>query len=162
LPAPVLSGDTYSITITQQPANQTCSVSTSPTGVVTNGNIATVAIGCASASDPGILCGSTYCDPKIELCCIENGVPGCATSCTGTDVVPIRCDDQADCAAAGQSQSICCGLPTSDVTNIYCTTADHCAPPHAYYCDPTLANPCPNGGTCTPTSSPFPGWYRCY
>ena len=162
MPMPVLSGNTYAISITQQPANQTCSVSTNPSGVITNGNITNVAITCASGTDPGILCGSVYCDPKMELCCIDNGTPECATSCTGTGMVPIRCDDQADCAAAGQSQSICCGLPSSDVTNIYCTTADHCAAPHAYYCDPALANPCPNGGTCTATNSPFPGWYRCY
>jgi len=58
---------------------------------------------------------------------------------------------------------VCCGLFSGlTLANIYCTTPDHCGAPHAYFCDPNLANPCPDGGSCQPSSIPFNGWYRCF
>jgi len=162
-PAKVLSGGTYAVTILSQPPGQSCSMTGSPSGVVTNGNITTIVITCGNKTDPGILCGSGYCDPATQLCCIDNGTPACATSCQGSNVTPIRCDDQADCTAQGQPASVCCGLFSGlTLANIYCTTPDHCGAPHAYFCDPNLANPCPDGGSCQPSSIPFNGWYRCF
>ena len=162
-PTPVLSGGAYTVTILSQPPGQSCSMTGSPSGVITNGNITNIVITCGNKTDPGILCGSSYCDPATQLCCIDDGVAACATSCQGSNVTPIRCDSQADCTAQGQPASVCCGLFSGlTLANIYCTTPDHCGPPRAYFCDPNLANPCPDGGTCTPSSIPFNGWYRCF
>ena len=162
----VLSGNTYNVQITAQPAGQTCSLTSGATGTVGNGNVTNVAITCTAAGgDPGILCGAgLYCDPAAgQLCCINNGTPACATACNGGGTTPIRCDDQADCAAAGTPALVCCGSVNGDiVNNIYCSGASQCTAPKAYYCDPGVASPCPNGGTCTATMYPFPGYYRCF
>lgn len=162
----VMSGNTYNISVAMQPTGQTCSITSNATGTVGNGNVTNVTISCtATGSDPGILCGgSLYCNPAAgELCCLSSGAPACATSCNGGGTAPVHCDDQADCAAAGQPALVCCGSVTgTTVNNIYCSGISQCTSPKAYYCDPTIATPCPNGGTCTATMYPFPGYYRCF
>ena len=162
----VPSGNTYNVQITAQPAGQTCSFTSSATGTVGNGNVTSVAINCTgTGADPGILCGAgLYCDPAAgELCCISNGTPACAASCNGGGSTPIRCDTQADCSAAGTPALVCCGSVTGDiVNNTYCGGVTQCTAPKAFYCDPAVVNPCPNGGTCTATMYPFPGYYRCF
>lgn len=162
---PLASGTTYNVTIAAQPGTQTCSIATSPTGTVGNNNVTNIAISCGTAgADPGILCGSAYCDPGAgQLCCIDGSTATCqTTSCTGAGKRPIRCDTQADCAAAGSPQLVCCGTTSGDqVLNSYCAGASQCQSPEAYFCDPNITTPCPHGGTCTAVSSPFPGNYRC-
>jgi len=160
---PVLSGNTYNVEVVTQPSGQTCSV-VSGSGTVTNAAVTNVAINCTAAgADPGILCNTTYCDPAAgELCCIKNGVASCATSCTGSGT-PYRCDSQADCTAAGAPTLVCCGATgTNVVFNSFCSGVTQCTTPDAYFCDPNIANPCPHGGTCTATTLPFAGWYRCF
>jgi trimeric autotransporter adhesin len=159
----VPSGNTYNVEVVTQPAGQTCSV-VSSTGTVTSAAVTNVNISCTAAgADPGILCNGTYCDPAAgELCCLKNGVAACATTCTGSGT-PYRCDTQADCTAAGAPTLVCCGATgTNIVFNSFCSGVSQCTTPDAYFCDPNIAVPCPNGGTCTATSLPFPGWYRCF
>lgn len=164
-PSSVTSGNTYNVSISTQPSGQTCTLARAA-GTVMNGNVTDVAASCGSmGGNPGILCGTFYCNPAAgEICCVSNGTPACTTSCKGAGNQPYRCDSQPDCAAAGSTSTICCGSLTNGVAiNSYCGGAMQCTPgTEAYYCDPNAALPCPNGGTCTPTSSPFPGYYRCY
>jgi hypothetical protein len=163
--SPVLSGNTYNVMVVGQPSGQTCSVTAGASGTVANGNVTNVVISCSVAgADPGILCATVYCDPAAgQLCCIRNGTPTCETSCNGGGTTPIRCDTQADCAAAGSLNTVCCGSVNGTiVNNIFCSGQSQCTAPKAFYCDPNVANPCPNGGTCSPTTSPFPGYYRCF
>lgn len=162
-PTRISSGGTYAVSLVSAPAGQTCAISGSPAGVVANANITSIVITCGDKTDPGILCGTFYCDPEIEMCCIDNGTPICSTSCTGSGAVPVRCDTQADCSAQGQPASVCCGnISSFEISNVYCTAADHCHSPKVYFCDPNLVNPCPDGGSCQPTSQPFPGWFKCF
>lgn len=163
----VPSGNTYNVQIVTQPSGQTCSVTANATGTVGNGNVTNVTIACStSGSDPGILCGAAgYCDPSMgEICCIDGSTSSCTTSCNaGGSRTPVRCDTQADCTAAGTPNLVCCGTVSGDVVyNTYCGGASQCTSPKAYYCDPNLAMPCPDGGTCMPTNFPFPGYYRCF
>ena len=162
-PTPIASGNAFNVTISAQPSGQTCTFTTSPTGTITNSNITNVLISCGTGGDPGILCGTTYCNPASELCCITSGVPACSSTCNGANTTPLNCDTQQDCVAAGSPQTVCCGSVNGSVVNsVYCGNPTLCTAPKAYYCDPNITNPCPHGGTCMPTSSPFPGWYRCF
>lgn len=155
---PVTSGNTYAVTIATQPAGQTCLL-TSASGTVANGPVTSVAVACSGATgDPGIRCGGTFCDPATTVCCITNGVAACSAKCTGAGTTPISCDDAHDC----NNGLVCCGSITGTTVNtIYCAGASLCTSPKAYFCDPAVANPCPNGGTCTPATVPS-GFYRCF
>jgi hypothetical protein len=154
---PVTSGNTYAVTIATQPAGQTCTLANA-SGTVANGAVSNVSVNCGTAGDPGIRCGGTFCDPTTSLCCVTNGVPACAAKCTGGGTTPISCDDAHDCT----NGLVCCGSVTGTVVNnIFCSSAAQCQSPKAYYCDPTIANPCPNGGTCDATNVPS-GFFRCF
>jgi hypothetical protein len=158
---PIASASTYNAKIVTQPSGQICTMSM-PSGTVTNANV-TLSIACTTTSDPGILCGAAvYCAPDAgQQCCIDHGTPSCQTGCGAS--TPIRCDTQADCTADGNSESVCCGNVDGDTfKGSYCTSPSKCNPPHAFYCDPNVATPCPSGGTCMPTTVPLPGYYRCF
>ena len=159
----IASGGTYSVAIGTQPMGQTCAITANPTGTVTSSNITNVAVACsATGTDPGILCGAAHCDPASQSCCVTNGVPACASSCSGPGTIKFLCDDHQDCATAGTPLLVCCGTITAGASNgTYCGKASLCTSPHAYYCDPNIANPCPDGGTCTATTAPS-GYYRCF
>jgi hypothetical protein len=105
----------------------------------------------------GILCDNQYCTLGTE-CCWKNGSYSCADKCDGPKAGPIACDSAADCPTG----LVCCGvIKPGVIDSIYCSTPAECTAPKAYFCDPTLANPCPHGGTCAPTTIP-PGFYRCF
>ena len=155
---PVASGNTYAVAIATQPTGQTCTLMNAG-GTVANGAVSNVTVACTgSVGDPGIRCGGTFCNPATSLCCVTNGVPACATKCSGVGTTPYSCDDAHDCT----NNLVCCGSVTgTTVNNIFCSSAAQCTSPKAYYCDPTIANPCPNGGTCTATNTPS-GFFRCF
>ena len=73
-PTQILSGGAYAVTILAQPPGQSCSMTGSPSGIVTNNNITNIVITCGNKTDPGILCGTVYCDPEVELCCVQDGM----------------------------------------------------------------------------------------
>ena len=154
------SGSLYAVTIKTQPTGQTCTLAMS-SGTVTSANVTNVSVTCSAGSDPGILCGSSECDPAAgQLCCVTNGVPACTTSCTGGGTDPYKCDDKADCAAAGQPNLICCGALSAGVAvNIYCTKTTMCTSPKVQYCNPNVSGECVTG-SCLPASSPA-GYYSC-
>jgi hypothetical protein len=163
---PIASGSGYAVTIGTQPAGQTCSVAAG-SGTVTSGAITNVSVSCSSGADPGVLCGGgTYCTPGTQTCCVSGGTGTCGSNCTG-GADKVVCDSQQDCAAAGLTSHICCGAVIgSDAVNSFCTSATMCqmGSGKAFYCNPSAANPCPNGGTCAPASNnkPLPGYYRCF
>jgi hypothetical protein len=154
------SATMYSVTIKNQPAGQTCVLATA-SGTVTNANITNVSVSCAASIDPGILCGAVYCNPAAgQMCCVTGGVGTCTTSCSGAANTPYRCDDQADCAAAGSPTDVCCGtLSGSTVTNISCAKPSLCTSPKVVYCDPGALNPCAIG-SCVAAAEPT-GYYWC-
>lgn len=154
---PILSGNTYAVTVGTQPAGQTCSI-TNSSGTVTTAAITNVGVSCSAAGgDVGIKCGGASCNPANQVCCVTNGTPACTDKCTGTGTTKLACDTAYDCFVAHQNSSLaCCGDIPGGAT--YCTL--QCDPPKVYYCDPNLANPCPKGGTCTPMPSTS-GYYRC-
>lgn len=157
---PIQSGSTYAVTVGTQPSGQTCTVAAgSASGTVTSANVTNVAVSCGGGStNQGILCGAAYCDPASAVCCLSGGNYSCVTKCTGGGTTQIACDDARDCGGA----LICCGSVSGTTLNsVYCTQPSLCLQPKAFFCNPAEATPCPNGGTCTPTSNP-PGYYRCY
>lgn len=160
-PNRIPTGASFAVTVRTEPATQTCRLANA-TGTAGAIDITDVTVTCSS--DPGILCGTAYCDPATQVCCVKSGVPSCAGSCVGAGTVPIRCDDHQDCVAAGQTSGVCCGnLSGTMVSSVFCTSNTLCtAATHAYFCDPSAAFPCPDGGTCEPTSDPFPGYFRCF
>jgi hypothetical protein len=154
------AGSAYNVTLAAEPAAQACRLANA-SGTAGTRDITDITVTCVS--DPGILCGTGYCNPASEICCIMSGIPSCTTSCTGAGNRPIRCDDHQDCVAAGSPNGVCCGaLSGTTVNNTVCTDALTCTAGNAYFCDPNIAVPCPDGGTCMPTNEPFPGYYRCY
>ncbi len=158
-PMTVASGITYSVTVATPPAGQTCTLSNG-TGTVANGNISDITVNCSTpVGNQGILCGGNYCAVGAQECCLTNNTTySCVAKCTGGGTAPIKCDSATDCGAG----LVCCGSITgTTINNIFCTGPAQCLAPKAYFCDPGLADPCPNGGTCTATTLP-PGYYRCY
>lgn len=157
-PSAIMSGNTYSVSVVTPPSGQTCTVS-SGTGTVTNGNINDVAIQCSMvAGNQGILCDGSYCTLNTQECCLANNTTfACIDKCVGGGTAPIKCDSASDCA----SGLVCCGALTgTTVNNIFCSTASQCMAPKVLFCNPGDANPCPNGGSCMPTTNP-PGFFRC-
>ena len=156
---PIASGNPYAVTIKTQPSGQTCTLAMA-SGTVTNANITTVAVTCGAGGDPGILCGTTYCDPSVDLCCVNGGTYTCEPSCTTG--VPYRCDDQADCAAQGQPNNVCCGsVSGTTINSIFCTKTSNCGTASKpVFCDPAAPNNCPLGGTCMAAPQPA-GYYWC-
>jgi len=87
----------------------------------------------------------------------STGGCGKGARCVGTGI-PYSCDDAKDCTAG----LVCCGTFTGATpNNIFCSSAGQCTAPKAYFCDPNIPNPCPNGGTCTPAAAPS-GYFRCF
>jgi hypothetical protein len=155
------TGATYAVTVVAEPPSQNCKL-VDATGTAGAFDVDDIAVTCKT--DPGVLCGTEFCPVPGQLCCVKSGVPTCAGGCNGAGNVPIRCDDHKDCVVLGQAMGVCCGnLDASQkVTATFCTSATLCTrPAHAYFCDPTAVIPCPDGGTCTATSDPFPGYFRC-
>jgi hypothetical protein len=155
----VASGNTYAVTVVTPPSGQTCVVGNG-TGTVANGNVSGVSVTCSTpVGNQGILCDGKYCALGTEECCVTNNTTySCVSKCTGGNTAPVKCDSAADCDPG----LVCCGsLNGTIVNNIFCSGPAQCAAPKAYFCDPMVANPCPNGGTCTATDVP-PGYYRCY
>src|SRR5262249_2669762 len=102
----VHTGDPYAVTIAAQPSSQNCSVAN---GAGTAGTIDVTDVTVTCTSDPGILCGTSYCDPTSQVCCVTSGTPACSATCNGPNTVKIDCDDHQDCVARGQPQLVCCG-----------------------------------------------------
>ena len=155
------TGSPYTVSVAIQPLLQECKLANA-TGTAASFDITDVAATCTT--DPGILCGTAFCDPKAkQVCCIKSGVPTCQSGCVGAGSLPVRCDDHLDCVAQDQPTGVCCGnLSGGLVTSVFCTSSTLCdRADHAYFCDPNVTNPCPDGGTCTPVNDPFPGYFRC-
>ncbi len=157
-PNKLQSASSFEVTTKTQPSSGGPCVVSGGTGVVGNANVTNVSVQCSGpGGNQGILCDNQYCALGTE-CCSLNGTYTCADKCSGASVNAIKCDSAADC----QTGLVCCGVITADVINsIYCSTSAQCTAPKAYFCDPTLADPCPQGGTCTSTTLP-PGYYRCF
>lgn len=160
----IASGGAYAVSVAAPPAGKTCTV-TAGSGTVTSAAIANVSVACSGGSDPGVTCGGgTYCTPGTQTCCISGGTGTCATNCTG-GADKVVCDSQQDCAAQGQTSHVCCGaIVNGKPINGFCTVPSMCqmGSGKAFYCNPSFSNPCPNGGTCTPSDAPLPGYYRCF
>jgi hypothetical protein len=106
----------------------------------------------APPPNPGVLCGSTRCDPsKNERCCVgaTGGTPSCAASC-GPASAEYLCDTSSECASLG-AQAICClNLSAgSACTTGMCTGYVLCSG----------GGKCPAGRTCFPGVAPLPGGY---
>ena len=147
---PIASGTGYDVTVSSQPATQTCTVSRG-TGAVGNGNVTNVAVSCKN-NDPGIRCGSGYCDVGSQVCCSVGSGPFCGNAgCSGA----AACDDAADC---GMGQ-VCCGQTNGGQNKFdgaYCTSGS-CG---WILCDPNAQNPCPGGLSCRQWGS-FPAYHVC-
>jgi hypothetical protein len=117
----------------------------------------------APPSDPGVLCGTSQCVVGKQECCrTEEGQTvtfDCVTrgSCVLSNQLAIPCDDASDCAALGSPGALCCALADKGaVSQVACTAAANCPLSAGDYvfCDPSAANPCPNGGVCRSSASP--------
>jgi hypothetical protein len=153
----IASGSTYTVVVKTQPAMVTCTVTANATGTVTNANITNVGVTCMYI-DPGIACGSTYCDPSNMVCCgPETGTPTCASSAAGacTDL-PTPCDDKADCG--GQN---CCANENGGHNQVQSIGCQAAACSDATLCDHNApGNPCGAGKSCKPYSL-LSGYYSC-
>jgi hypothetical protein len=150
----IASGAGYNVTVSQNPANQTCSV-TMGAGMVSNANITNVAVSCANR-DPGIACGGSYCTVGSQECCSPASSPNCQTTCSGGS---LSCDSTADCSGG----NLCC-VSTSGASGklngASCASSSSCSS-HVYLCDPNASPPCPNSMTCSSDGS-FAGYPYCH
>ena len=118
-----------------------------------------------------IACAATKCTVGIEECCrqtIGNTHDfSCVGSneCMGDDALGIPCDQNSDCAALGHPDRLC--YVTVDLaglaTEVRCRIPAVCVSSfrRTNLCDPSDTNPCPNGGTCVPSSVSLPGDQLC-
>ncbi len=146
----VASGATYSVTVFQQPASLACSIS-NRTGTVSNGNITNADVAC-QYTDPGIVCGSSYCAVGTDVCCDPFGTPSCTTS-GSCALLQMPCDDVADCSGG----KICCAQTTNGgatIQSVSCMAGCN----GLVLCDPNVANAC---GTKQCKPSQFPPYYAC-
>jgi hypothetical protein len=148
------SGSAYAVTVGTQPSGQTCNVS-SGSGTVTSANVTNVAVSCAAATDPGILCAAgTYCGAGKNCCwdnSLKSGVCVNAGSCANS---PISCDDAFDCGGG-----YCCGRfkSSGDLNSTACVAQPGDCTASAsgsieLWCDPGAGTGCPGGQSCTGTS----------
>ncbi|MBL8608675.1 MAG: hypothetical protein JNL38_15220 [Myxococcales bacterium] len=136
----------------------------SSSGASSSGASSSASSSGASSGDAGtpakIKCGATSCKPGVEICCRKPGIPnpeyGCTApnACNGTNALAIPCDDAADCAAAGQTGTVCCARTISAidsrVNKITCEKPSNCVGDQsAIVCDPSL----PSTGQCAATLS---------
>lgn len=149
---PVDSGTSYTVTVAQQPTNQTCTINRAM-GVVGNGPVNNVGVSCA-INDQGIRCGNGYCDPATQECCSPTSGASCQPK--GTCGGALICDDAYDCTAQGMS-GYCCEL-TNGGNNQYrdSTCTNSCS---HILCDPNVNGSCPSG-TCKPDNL-LPNVYSC-
>lgn len=157
---PVASGQTYHVTVHQQPSGQTCSVANGGPATVMNGPVTDVAVSCVQA-DPGIKCKNTYCTAGLEECCDPNGGQKCQSPTMACGHPYLQCDDSNDCAVG-----VCCaGLDAmkknfmgATVCSLTCDTTMH----KIILCgDATYQGPCPTGTTCQPFSAAPGTYYAC-
>jgi hypothetical protein len=117
-----------------------------------------------------VQCTTGSCDiDSSQVCCYstdtQSGTCELQANCTGDNSFPIPCDSTADCAELGQPGTVCCAQADNngDVTNVECKAASNCRADQGQtnLCDPAATNPCPNGGTCQPSTVSLPGYYIC-
>jgi hypothetical protein len=123
-------------------------------------------------SDPGIKCGSTYCNPSTSVCCrvpSQSG-PGNADSCMSqsdcdnAQGLSIPCDDSADCQSV-RSGDVCCVTEDNNglASQIQCSRPSQCNDPSSQttLCAPSV-DTCPNGGSCAPSQQTITGYTICH
>ncbi len=151
---PLMTGQTYSVTVKTPPFNQLCVVGFA-NGTISGADVTAVGVNCTG--DPGIACGSSFCTAMVETCCNPNlPSPTCGTTCTGAKMT---CDDTADCP----SGQICCAKITMQGAWQQSTCTTTCSSPSLHMCDPTVSNPCGAvaGTTCRQMSQLPTGYYAC-
>jgi hypothetical protein len=103
------------------------------------------------------------------VCCYStataSGTCDITANCSGDNQFPIPCDSTQDCVDLGKPDTVCCAQAdqAGDVTNVECKSAASCRTDQGQtnLCDPAASNPCPNGGTCSPSTISLPGYYLC-
>lgn len=149
---PVLSGQTYAVSVGSQPSGQQCTV-TMGSGTVTNNNVTSVVVTCVNV---GVKCGNAgYCN-NGNVCCDPEGNESCRSSqqCNSFE---LPCDDRADCG----SGKYCCAQRhngNGDLELVRCESSCNNLNNPKQLCDPTK-NECVNG-SCQPWSQ-LPGYYAC-
>jgi hypothetical protein len=112
--------------------------------------------------DPGISCGSAECRVGADDCCRTAEAAGdsfrCVTrgACVQNNQLAIPCDDAADCATLGMPGTVCCAVALQGtVFQVVCKLPSDCPFTLGDFilCDPDAPDPCPAGGTCSPSGS---------
>jgi hypothetical protein len=122
--------------------------------------------------DPGIACAQADCNPGAHEVCCRRGTQepyeyACSSAPCAMNALTIPCDDDSDCAALGQSGTVCCmdySQASFIVTAVSCRAASECtlAQSRAPVCDPTAPAPCPvDAGTCKPSMGTLLGYHIC-
>jgi hypothetical protein len=118
----------------------------------------------------GVQCTDGPCAiDSSQICCYsiatQSGTCGISATCSGDNQFPIPCDSTDDCTELGQPNTVCCAQAdqAGNVTNVECKPASNCDAKQGQtnLCDPAASNPCPNGGTCTPSTVSLPGYTIC-
>jgi len=155
----------YVVTVSLQPADQTCII-TNGSGTVTTAAIVDVAVSCGALSTSTVLCAAGLdCASANEFCCFDRnaGSGTCLPDGAQCTLQRVECDSADDC---GGGNAVCCaayaGGKLRDVT---CkTTAALCVPETTteLWCDPSAGSPCPNSQTCTGAAlATNPGYSVC-
>jgi hypothetical protein len=137
----ISSGFTYAATVKNQPAGQFCAV-TMGSGTVANGDVNTIVVTCG---DPGIKCGSGFCNPSAQKCCDPEGFHTCVGISQQCFALSLPCDDRADCGSGKK----CCAMVhngNGSIESVACSTSCGGDNP-VQLCDPAVSGEC-SSGTC--------------
>jgi hypothetical protein len=164
---PLADAAAYAVTVTTQPAGQTCIVANG-SGAIAGASVTDVTVACGVVSASTILCSTNEtCAKATEFCCFDRvaGMGVCQAEGVACLEQRVECDSADDC---GGGNAVCCaeyagGLNLKDAT---CrTSAADCAPAVSteIWCEASAgAAACPAGQTCsgTPATS-NPGYAVC-
>ncbi len=153
------TGSMYAVSIRTQPNGQSCDV-TNGTGTATS-NVTNVVVSCSATSTAMVKCGTSTCTGVTPVCCLDPtaGTGTCeavGAACTNTSV---PCDSADDCPGGG---AVCCEAIQGGSPHVSCSqNSNQCTSQLSgeLLCDPSAANPCPGGKSCT-KASPLGGAYH--
>jgi hypothetical protein len=156
----------YVVTVSVQPADQTCIV-TNGSGTVVTAAVVDVVVDCGELSTSTVLCATgVECPNATEFCCFDRDAASgtCVADGGQCELQRIECDSADDC---GGGNAVCCAsYAGGNLKDATCKgNAALCVPANTteLWCDDAAgAAACPNGQTCTGTSlTPGPGFTIC-
>lgn len=148
------SSSAYVVAVAAQPAGQTCVVANG-VGTIELEHVMDIVVTCGPTSAATIRCSAnTACPKATQFCCFDGdlGSGTCADEGAACASERVECDSVDDCGA----DAVCCATYADrELIGATCVTSSQCSdePEFELWCDPAADDACPDGRSCTGTSS---------